>query len=126
MSRNPYQTRDENQLRLAIREDQISVAPANEVDIQIAVVNIGSGIFAFVTERDWNPEIYTMNQNGGAATNIPNNPGRDLDPALESNGNWLVFATDREGNLEIYVVKTQGGTSYNLTRNPDQDRDPDW
>src|SRR5215216_2156740 len=39
MSSNPYQTRDEHQLRLAIREEQISVAPANEVKIQVAVVN---------------------------------------------------------------------------------------
>lgn len=41
MSSNPYQTRDENRLRVAIREEQIGVAPANEVSIQIAVINDG-------------------------------------------------------------------------------------
>jgi Tol biopolymer transport system component len=41
MSSNPYQTRDENQLRLAIKEEQVSVAPANEARIQIAVINDG-------------------------------------------------------------------------------------
>ena len=39
MSSNPYQTRDENQLRVAVREDQVSVAPENEVKIQIDVIN---------------------------------------------------------------------------------------
>jgi hypothetical protein len=38
---NPYQTRDENQLRIAIREEQISVAPANDVHVQVAVINDG-------------------------------------------------------------------------------------
>ena len=65
----------------------------------------GVQTLAFVTERDGNPEIYTMNQNGGAATNITNNPARDLDPAIGSNGSWIAFATDREGNLEVYVVR---------------------
>ena len=81
---------------------------------------------AFVTERDGNPEIYTMSPNGGTATNITANPSQDLDPTIGQNGSWIAFATDREGNLEIYVIRTQGGTSYNLTRSPGQDRDPDW
>ena len=48
MSSNPYQTRDENRLRVAIREEQIGVAPANEVSIQTAVINDGP------TEEDVN------------------------------------------------------------------------
>jgi uncharacterized membrane protein len=41
MSTNPYQTRDQNQLKVAIREEQVSVSPENEVGIQIAVINDG-------------------------------------------------------------------------------------
>jgi Tol biopolymer transport system component len=41
MSSNPNQTRDENPLRVAIREEQISVAPGNAVQIQAAVINDG-------------------------------------------------------------------------------------
>jgi hypothetical protein len=39
MSSNPYQTRDENQLKVILREEQISVAPENQVNIQITVMN---------------------------------------------------------------------------------------
>ena len=81
---------------------------------------------AFTTNRDGNPEIYTMNHNGGAVTNVTNNPGRDLEPAFSSNGSWIAFSSDREGSLEIYVISPQGGTTYNLSRNPAQDRLPDW
>jgi Tol biopolymer transport system component len=39
MSSNLNQTRDENQLKVAIKEEQISVAPGNAVQIQAAVIN---------------------------------------------------------------------------------------
>src|SRR5215208_3283284 len=39
MSSSPYQPLDENQLRVVIKEEQITVAPGNEVTIQIAVIN---------------------------------------------------------------------------------------
>ena len=42
MSSNPYQMRDENQLRVALREDEISVAPASDVDVLVAVINDGA------------------------------------------------------------------------------------
>lgn len=41
MSTNPYQTRDDNQLRVVIKEEQFSVAPATEARIQIALINQG-------------------------------------------------------------------------------------
>src|SRR5262245_57216691 len=39
MSAQPYQTRDESHLRVAVKEEQISVAPGNEVELHIGVVN---------------------------------------------------------------------------------------
>ena len=39
MSTQPYQTRDESQIRVAVKEEQISAAPGNEVQLQIAVIN---------------------------------------------------------------------------------------
>ncbi len=41
MSSNPNSIRDQNQLRLAVRETRITVAPGNEASLQIAVVNEG-------------------------------------------------------------------------------------
>ena len=39
MNSNLYQTRDENQLRVTVREEQVSVAPENEAKVQIDVIN---------------------------------------------------------------------------------------
>ena len=41
MSSNPYQPRDENHLRIAVKEERVSVAPENEIKIQVAVINEG-------------------------------------------------------------------------------------
>ena len=59
---------------------------------------------------DGNPEIYTMNQNGGAATRLTSNPTQDLAPAISANG-WITFISDRDGNLEVYIIPTQGGAA---------------
>lgn len=133
MNTNDYQKRDGDQLKIAINEDQITIAPEGRGTIQIGIHNdyspsgfAGGAILAFVSDRDGNSEIYVMTDTGGAQNNITNNLSQDLDPAIHPGGNWIAFATDRDGNLEVYFVGTNGGTAYNLTRNPSQDRYPDW
>ena len=39
MQSDPHQTRDESQLKVAIREEQLSVAPGEEISVQAAVIN---------------------------------------------------------------------------------------
>jgi Tol biopolymer transport system component len=39
MSTNPEQTRDESQLKIAVKDEQVSVAPGNEVNLQVTVIN---------------------------------------------------------------------------------------
>jgi Tol biopolymer transport system component/uncharacterized membrane protein len=39
MSTNPYPAKDENQLKVDIPEEQISIAPGNEVEIPVSVIN---------------------------------------------------------------------------------------
>ena len=41
MSSNPYQPMNENPLRLVIREEELSVAPGNEIKIQLGILNQG-------------------------------------------------------------------------------------
>jgi len=81
---------------------------------------------AFETDRDGNREIYVMNADGSAPTNLTNNPAFDADPAWSPDGRELAFATDRDGDFEVYVMNADGNAPTNLTNNPGFDGHPAW
>src|SRR5574341_867845 len=39
MNTQPYRTRDESHLRVAVKEEQVSVAPGNEAEIHVGIIN---------------------------------------------------------------------------------------
>lgn len=62
----------------------------------------GNGKIAFMSSRDGNSEIYTMNADGSTQTNISNNAAADVYPAWSPDGTQIVFESGRDGNPEIY------------------------
>ena len=58
----------------------------------------------FVSTRDGNREIYTMNSDGSNPTNISNNDAADYQPSWSPDGTKIAFSSDRDGNSEIYVM----------------------
>jgi Tol biopolymer transport system component len=81
---------------------------------------------AFVSERDTNAEIYTMDANGDNQTNISNNAAHDGEPIFSPDGTQIAFQTSRDGNNEIYVMNSDGSNPIRLTNNPALDSAPDW
>ena len=84
---------------------------------------------AFMSDRDWNWEIYLMDNDGGNLRNLTNNPGDDQHPSWSPGGKQIVFTTDRSGkdwNRQIYVMDADGGNQRNLSNNDFDDRDPSW
>lgn len=81
---------------------------------------------AFVSDRDGNTEIYTMDPDGSEPTNVTNNPGSDTSPSWAPDGSRIAFVSDRDGNAEIYSVNLDGTDSVNLTQRESEDRDPVW
>jgi len=51
------------------------------------MVRIRGLLLTFVSNRDGNPEIYTMTNTGGAEKNITNSFSQDMDPNLRADGN---------------------------------------
>lgn len=86
----------------------------------------GSGrTIAFVTNRDGNNEIYTMDSIGHSTQRLTSSPASDRDPAWSPDGEAVAFVSDRDGNDEIYAVD-QRQDVVRLTRNADADRAPAW
>ena len=108
----------------------------SQVAILIAFLSfapIGQAQIAFVSERDWNLEIYVMDADGSNLRNLTNNPARDSSPAWSPDGQKIAFvAYDKDGNDkkevggEIYVMDADGNNLLRLTDNPADSSSPTW
>jgi Tol biopolymer transport system component/dienelactone hydrolase len=95
-------------------------APATALDGR------GGGFIAFYSERDGNPEIYTIHADGSAETRLTVNPVVDLAPDISPNGSQIVFVSDRDGNEEVYRMSYDGSDVVRLTHTPAQESYPYW
>ena len=67
-----------------------------------------TGRIAFLSERNFNSDIYVMNADGSGLTRLTNDPAFDTDPAWSPDGSQIAFHSLRDGNLEIYVMNADG------------------
>ncbi|HVT11464.1 MAG TPA: DUF5050 domain-containing protein [Fimbriimonadaceae bacterium] len=79
---------------------------------------------AFVSHRDGNDEVYTMNGDGSSQTNVSNDAGIDTFAAISRDGSKVVFTSNRDGNDEIYIVDFDGSNLTRLTNNAADDATP--
>lgn len=55
----------------------------------------GNGKIAFVSYRDGNAEIYTMNPDGSDQQRLTEDPASDTEPAWSADGKKIAFVSDR-------------------------------
>lgn len=66
------------------------------------------GAIAFVSDRDGNPEIYSVNVDGSNLERLTNDAGRDDLPSWSPDGSRIAFISDRTGHTELYVMNADG------------------
>lgn len=92
------------------------------------------GIIAFYSDRDGNPEIYTMHADGSNVTRLTDDPGFDDSPALSPDGTQIAFLTARHDpspsfpdlKYEIYVMGSDGSNPRRLTETDAAEDHPAW
>jgi len=82
---------------------------------------------AFVSRRDGNNEVYVMNADGSAQTNLTNNSTNDHSPSWSPDGSQIAFTSSRDATYQTYIMNSDGSGLTNLTDNSDyDDYDPSW
>ena len=79
---------------------------------------------AFLSLRDGNIEIYSMNPDGSDQTRLTNNPTYDHSAAWSPDGRKIAFVSLRDGNDDIYVMNADGTGVTNLTNTTATRNDP--
>lgn len=98
-----------------------------------SVAGISRDRVAFMSNRDGNSEIYTMNTDGSSQTRLTSNSAGDGEPAWSPSGDRIAFASNRDGKNAIYVMKSDGSGQSKLisvggngVNVPDQSFSPAW
>ena len=81
---------------------------------------------AFVSNRDGNPEIYTMQADGAEQHRLTSNKAEDVSPVWSPSGKQLAFVTHLYGSADILVMNADGSEQRRLTKNGGDDIMPDW
>jgi Tol biopolymer transport system component len=87
---------------------------------------VDSSRILFMSKRDTNFEIYSMNTDGSDQTNLTGNPAFDGDPAWSPNRQKIAFHSNRGGNFDIYVMDADGSNPVRLTTDPKAAVNPTW
>ncbi|MGQ9626228.1 MAG: hypothetical protein ACUVV0_04900 [Anaerolineae bacterium] len=72
------------------------------------------GFLAFMTHRDGNWEIYTLDLKTGALNRLTENEANDGLPTWSPDGKRIAFVSDRNGQWSIWVMNPDGSEQYQL------------
>jgi TolB protein len=73
---------------------------------------------AFVSNRDFNSEIYAANADGSQSTRLTNDRAPDSEPAWSADGSRIAFGSFREGAIEVYVMSADGSALKRIASVP--------
>jgi Tol biopolymer transport system component len=68
----------------------------------------------FVSERDGDAEIYTMNEDGSGLAQLTDNSATDAGPTWSPDGSHIAFHSARDGYHQIYVMDADGSSQTRL------------
>ena len=77
------------------RENPTHFILASVMVLLLIVVVDAQARIAFMSDREWNWEIYVMDADGENQQNLTNNPSADKDPSWSPDAKRIAFTADR-------------------------------
>ncbi len=84
------------------------------------------GQIVFLSNRDGNPEIYSMHADGSQQTRLTNTDAYEIGPVGSPDGTFIAFSANYTGDQEIYRMQTDGSGLTQLTTSPGMDAVSAW
>lgn len=104
-----------------------SLVAAIAIQMPGAGAAAGPSRIAFVSDRDGDPEIFTVAPDGSGLQRLTDNTAWDTEPAWSPDSTKIAFSSNRDGDDDIYVMTASGTSVTNLTNSgTGRDVQPDW
>lgn len=104
----------------------ISILLAFSSSIAVCAKAPRTAKIAFMSKRDGNSEIYSMNPDGSEQVNLTQHPAEDYDPAWSPNGKQILFSSNRDGTFDLYLMEADGTNVRKVFKNSKYRRNPVW
>jgi Tol biopolymer transport system component len=85
-----------------------------------------NGRIVFVSDRDGDNEIYSMNPDGSGVVQLTSNAADEGHPAWSPDGTRVAFDSNGTGHYEIWVMNADGSGQTQITADAATDTDPTW
>ena len=89
-------------------KEAVPGAPVDEFAIEISAERRTGEIFAFVSDRDGNLEIYTAKVDGSEVVRLTQDEAADRWPAFSPDGAYIAFSSERTGNWATFIMRVDG------------------
>lgn len=71
-------------------------------------------------------DIWLMDRDGSAMTQITSNDGNQIAPSFSPDGAWLAYISNLSGNFDLWVMRTDGTAATQLTIDSSEEGNPCW
>ncbi|MBM3701581.1 MAG: hypothetical protein FJW63_01085, partial [Actinobacteria bacterium] len=105
----------------AINKNEILEGKPRNLDVEYSTKKI-----VFVSSKDGNEDIYSINLDGSELTRLTDHPGRDIYPAASPDGKKIVYTSDINGTWQLMVMNWDGTEKTQLTYDPWRSGSSTW
>ena len=104
---------------------QVSFA-AEGADFDPSISRDGKTIVFASTQHRPTADLYIKSIGSRSVTQLTQDQGNDVMPALSPDGQRVAFASDRQGSYHLYLMGISGGQAIQLTAGQQTDLHPTW